>query len=294
MPDRIPTYELYGEYLAGTRSDPVHHETIRERSSKHDWTIRLHRHRKLAQIFLFQTPGVAIRLGDLNFRSSEPVILIVPPDIVHGFLFPPEIVGDVISLRLHLLEPDTAARLHGLVAAGGALLPRQSAPHFDAIDALMGQLRGALRDFGAARAELLDTLVRLVLIYLESDRRGAQPLGTPPVRQDQTLHESQVQAFCAAVEAHFDSRMTLDAYAEAIGVSVPHLNRLCRRILGTTPNALIRQRRMVEAKHLLEFTRHSVADIAARAGFSDPGYFSRSFRADTGLTPGAYRRQQGG
>ncbi|APE45927.1 hypothetical protein BOO69_20420 (plasmid) [Sulfitobacter alexandrii] len=293
MPDRIPTYELYGEYLAGTRSDPVHHETIRERSSQHDWTIRLHRHRKLAQVFVLRTPGVAIRLGDLNFRSQEPVILLVPPGVAHGFRFPPDILGDVITLRPALLREDTAQRLSRLGEAGGAMLPRQGARHFDTIETLMAQLREAMRDFGPDRAELLDTILRLVLIYVDADRAAAQPLGALPAPQEQTLHESQVQAFCGAVEAHFASPMTLESYAAEVGVSKPHLNRLCRRILGTTPNALIRQRRLVEARHLLEFTRHSIADIAARAGFADPGYFSRSFRSDTGMTPGTYRRLHG-
>lgn len=293
MPDSIPTYELYGEYLDGTRADPVHHETIRERSSRHDWTIRLHRHRKLAQVFVFQTPGVLIRLGDLDFRNSGPVILVVPPGVAHGFSFPPDIVGDVISLRLTLLDADNAARIQHFAQTGGAVLPQPDAPHFAAIGMLMAQLRDALRNFGSGRAVLLETLIRLVLIYLEADRAGAQPLGPPPGAQEQTLHEKQVQAFCAAVEDHFAGAMSLDAYARAVGVSTPQLNRLCRRILGTTPNALIRQRRLVEAKRLLEFTRYSVADIAVRAGFADAGYFSRTFKRDTGLTPGAYRRQLG-
>ncbi|OAN76861.1 hypothetical protein A8B82_14120 [Sulfitobacter sp. EhC04] len=292
MPDTVPTYELYGEYLAGTRADPMHHETIVERSSKHDWTIRLHRHQRLAQIFLFQTPGVYTRLGDLDFRSAGPVILVVPPGLAHGFRFPEDIVGDVISLRLSLLDDDNAARIMRFADTGGAVLPEPDSPHFAVIDMLMGQVREALRNFGTGRAALLETLIRLMLIYLEGDRTDARPLGPLPARQEQTLHERQAQAFCAAVEEHFASAMTLEAYAREIGVSTPHLNRLCRRILGTTPNAVIRQRRLVEAKHLLEFTRHSMADIAARAGFADAGYFSRTFKADTGQTPGMYRRQQ--
>lgn len=293
MPNVIPTYELYGEYLSGNRADPVHHETIRERSSKHDWTIRLHRHHKLAQVFLFQTPGVSIRLGDMNFRSTGPVILAAPPGVAHGFRFPPDIVGDVISLRLAQLDADNTTRVQSFGDAGGMVLPRQDAPHFAKVSILMAQLRDALRDFGAGRAVLLETLIRLMLIYLEQHRSGAAFLVTPPSKVEQTLHDTQVQAFCAAVEQHFATAMTLDAYARDIGVSTPQLNRLCRRILGTTPNALIRQRRLVEAKHLLEFTIYSMSDIAARAGFSDAGYFSRTFKSETGLTPGDYRRQQG-
>ncbi|QUJ77250.1 helix-turn-helix transcriptional regulator [Sulfitobacter albidus] len=58
---------------------------------------------------------------------------------------------------------------------------------------------------------------------------------------------------------------------------------------GAAPNALVRQRRLLEAKRLLEYTRLGVAEIAHRSGFRDPSFFSRSFRSAFGLSPKAYR-----
>ena len=99
----IPNYELYGDLLSGSYIDTVHHETIKERSSKHHWTIRLHRHRNLAQVFLFRTPGVSFRLSEVTHTSTEPLALFIPPDTVHGFRFPEDVVGDVLSLRTNAL-----------------------------------------------------------------------------------------------------------------------------------------------------------------------------------------------
>ncbi len=49
---------------------------------------------------------------------------------------------------------------------------------------------------------------------------------------------------------------------------------------------------MVEAKQLLTGTDWPVKCIAAELGFSDPDYFGRCFKQDTGLTPRLYRRQR--
>ena len=289
----VPIYQLYGEYLSGIRADPVHHETIRERSSKHDWTIRLHRHQRMAQIFLFRTPGVSVRLADMRFQNTRPVILLIPPEVPHGFRFPEDIMGDVISLQPDFLDADNRHRIESFSSTGAAVLDGQDAPHFAAIDVLMAQTAAALRDFSTERAALLETLTRLILMYIRADMGGATVHGMHIAKTDLTRHETQAQAFCAAVEVNFASAMTVDTYARILGVSAPHLNRICRRILGTTPSALIRQRRMVEAQRLLKFTRHSIAAIGARAGFSDGGYFSRTFKIEMGMTPGAFRKRQG-
>lgn len=61
------------------------------------------------------------------------------------------------------------------------------------------------------------------------------------------------------------------------------------------PGRLIRQARIDYAKHLLEHSRLTVAEIIERAGFRDYDNFSDNFKTSTGMTPSQYRdttRQQ--
>ena len=74
----VPNYELYGEFLSGAHDELVHFEPLKERSSQIDWTIRLHRHARLVQVFSFQTPGVFVRVGEDTYTTTHPVILLVP------------------------------------------------------------------------------------------------------------------------------------------------------------------------------------------------------------------------
>jgi AraC family transcriptional activator of pobA len=52
---------------------------------------------------------------------------------------------------------------------------------------------------------------------------------------------------------------------------------------------VVRARHLQEAKRLLLFTALTVNQVALIAGYPDPAHFARSFRAQTGLTPRAWR-----
>ena len=294
MPRPVPTYELYGELLSGMRSDPVHHETIPERSARHDWNIRPHRHDRLAQIMRLGTAGVRITAGETAFENTGPLILLIPPGVVHGFRFPEHTEGDVVSLPLDQLDDETTQRLTAMGQGGPVVLTPDQATHFATIGTLMRQVQSVFQDISLERNAILKALARLIVLYIGADARAAHPVAVAAAPNDRTRHEAQAQAFCAAVEAGFADAHSVADYARSVGVSTPHLSRICRRILGVSPNALIRQRRMVEARRLLEFTRYSVADVALRAGFRDIAYFSRAFKADTGVTPSAFRRNSAG
>ena len=49
---------------------------------------------------------------------------------------------------------------------------------------------------------------------------------------------------------------------------------------------------MNRAKELLSFTDMSMKEICCEIGYSDPNYFSRSFKKNTGLTPTEYKEKK--
>jgi AraC-like DNA-binding protein len=61
---------------------------------------------------------------------------------------------------------------------------------------------------------------------------------------------------------------------------------------GTTPGAWILERRLTLARRLLadpDWRDHRIADIARLCGFTDPAYFSRTFRTLHGVSPREFR-----
>ena len=291
MTASIPNYELYGELLAGGLPGPIHHETIKERSSKHDWTIRLHRHRRLAQIFIFSSAGVYLRAGDVEYTSTDPTLLLIPPGITHGFLFSEDVIGDVISIRLDEMPMAIQHRFGLFSAATDTIFPKPQSGHFDYIAALINQLGTMYRSVASNKSEVLTSLVDLISLYLVDNLHDKNSLRPATHAEPRGRHDLQIDNFCTLLEENFSLPWSVSVYAEKIGVSTPHLTRICRKELGSPPNDLVRQRRMLEAKRLLEYTALSIAEIAHRCGFRDAAFFSRTFKSNLGLSPNHYRKQ---
>ena len=81
----------------------------------------------------------------------------------------------------------------------------------------------------------------------------------------------------------------LDEMARYFAVSRSTLCRTVRRETGSTVQRLHRELKIGWAKQLLGSPRMSVSEVAYRAGFSDPYYFSRVFRLETGHSPRGWR-----
>ncbi|MEM1362661.1 MAG: helix-turn-helix domain-containing protein [Pseudomonadota bacterium] len=287
----IPSYELYGDFLASRLSDPVHYETIKERSSQHNWTIRIHRHRGLAQIFLFRSSGVQFQIGEFSHTSTEPMLLIIPPDIPHGFRFSMDVSGDVISLRLSDIPMETRHIYQSEFGGLGGILSGADSESFASIAALIAQLRTAYGSMSPKRTQIMFSLVHLIALYTTSDQSERRSLGLTGSNPKRGRYDVKAELFCTALEKSFDQALSVSDYAAMIGVSAPQLTRICRTALGSSPNDLVRQRRILEAKRLLEYTRLNISEIAERCGFQDPAYFSRAFRAKTKASPVQYRRE---
>ncbi|HST03090.1 MAG TPA: helix-turn-helix transcriptional regulator, partial [Usitatibacter sp.] len=71
--------------------------------------------------------------------------------------------------------------------------------------------------------------------------------------------------------------------------STRHLSACVAQSMGVTPSEAIRRRRHLEACRLLLHTTRSVAAISDALGFSGPSWFIRSFKRQSGMTPGEFR-----
>lgn len=95
------------------------------------------------------------------------------------------------------------------------------------------------------------------------------------------------------IEEHImDSEINVDDMASAAAVSRSSLNRKMKMLVGVTPADFLREARIKRACSLLATTKMAISDIAYRCGFSDPKYFSRTFRQSTGTTPTDYRSKE--
>ncbi|MFE3854825.1 helix-turn-helix transcriptional regulator [Streptomyces griseorubiginosus] len=115
---------------------------------------------------------------------------------------------------------------------------------------------------------------------------SADPTG--PDRQD--AHPAALRRALAFIEGHADRPLTVAQIAEAAHISVRALQYAFRRHLGSTPLAYVRRVRLSHAHDELAAADPeagtTVADIAARWGFSHPGRFATLYRRSYDRSPG--------
>jgi YesN/AraC family two-component response regulator len=91
------------------------------------------------------------------------------------------------------------------------------------------------------------------------------------------------------IEANYAQPIGLREVADAVGYSPAYLTTLAQTLTGYSIKQWITERRMVQARKLLQTTDQPVRQIADAVGYSDVGYFTRQFRQLHGAPPQHWR-----
>lgn len=151
--------------------------------------------------------------------------------------------------------------------------------------------------FSAADLKLLCTLAGQAAAALDNaarhERATAQALQAQ--REQLTLELAMKHPFfkktMALIETHYtDPDFTVAVLSESLHLSASQLQRKIAGLTDLTPVQMIRDLRLARAKELLRGTDLSVAEVAFRAGFNDPSYFTRLFVKQLNATPSDWRR----
>lgn len=94
----------------------------------------------------------------------------------------------------------------------------------------------------------------------------------------------------AFIQQSYMQRISREQIAHAAGVSESYLTQVFQHELGMTPWVYLTRYRIAQASLQLRQSDESVTDIALSVGFDDPGYFSKVFRNETGMTPREFRQ----
>lgn len=109
------------------------------------------------------------------------------------------------------------------------------------------------------------------------------------------LNKNKRTAFSRSFEAllkdHDVCRLTLSDLCELLGYSRVHLERLAHREFGCGVIEYLNRMKLNRVCTLLVTTDLPIAQIAEETNFYDSGHLSVFFKKRTGITPGAYRRE---
>lgn len=96
-------------------------------------------------------------------------------------------------------------------------------------------------------------------------------------------------SFRGLIEEHFQTKKTVQDYANLLYISPKHLSETVKQVSNHTALHHIHERIVHEAEYLLVYTNLSVKEIAHALNFENPSHFGRFFRKQKNLTPLKYR-----
>ena len=88
-----------------------------------------------------------------------------------------------------------------------------------------------------------------------------------------------------------DAEITVDQLVSHVGMGRTSMYKKIKGLTGKSPVELIQDFRLEKATYYLKSGQYSVSETSYKVGFSDPGYFSRSFKKHYGISPADYMKQ---
>ena len=125
----------------------------------------------------------------------------------------------------------------------------------------------------------LSAMLKLILLKIaEHSSEGALP-------------SSMVENLDGYIRDNIHDEISNTELGAIFGYHPFYISKMLKDKKGITLHQYVIQYRIKYAVSMLRYTDKSIADIADETGFTDASYFTKSFKAQFGMTPKEYRNQ---
>ncbi len=136
------------------------------------------------------------------------------------------------------------------------------------------------------QGDMLQMLLKRLIIMctrLAKDQRIVKQLNNDQI--------DTIRKFNVLVDTHFRTKRKVSDYAELLFKSPKTLSNLFAIYNQRSPQQIIQERLVLEAKRLMHYTDKQYQEIAYELGFNDAAHFSRFFKKMTSHSPRAYKER---
>ncbi|MGR3811789.1 helix-turn-helix domain-containing protein [Jiulongibacter sp. NS-SX5] len=279
---------LFGDESDLRTPDFVQAEALEVRSKAYNWEIDEHFHGELFQLFLIESGGGSYTIDRNTFEFQPTSVLLVPANTLHGFRFRESIHGEVLTFSARIWQsiikerPYIEDRLKNSVAFSFS----EQRDSFERIREYYRWIQSEVAQPKTDSPYVMSSLIGLILTEIyRSNKDQEHSLASGANRS-----LNHYRKFVTLVKQKLDQHVLVKQYAEDLGISIVHLNRICKEIVGKTALEVVQNILIDEAKIYLLNTQFSIAEVAYQLNFTDPAYFNRLFKKKVGVTPGVFRR----
>lgn len=125
--------------------------------------------------------------------------------------------------------------------------------------------------------------------YVTAEKREEIVVMEPESGDDKKAVPPEITFICNYINENYSEKITLNAIADSVGFSKYYISRLFKQHMGVTIIDYLIKVRLDKAKELLGKGDYSIKQISFMIGYSDPNYFTWSFKKYLGISPIKYR-----
>lgn len=133
-------------------------------------------------------------------------------------------------------------------------------------------------------------LIGHLYLFLDYLTRSSAQLYAP---NQNKLRDYYLKEALAYIEQNFQNDISVEDIAAVCGLNRSYFGKIFKNAVGKSPQEFLMNYRMIKATELLKLTSLSVADIGNAVGYSNSLHFSRAFKNIYGISPRAWRNQNG-
>jgi AraC family transcriptional activator of pobA len=276
---------LYGDTQSKYSSEYIFLELIATRSQAFDWRIKPHIHSQLFQVFIVKTGSVTFQDDMRELHLEAPCVLLIPPTLLHGLIYTPNVVGHILTLSESIIEDifKTSSPIWQTFQQIRVLTTFEEETSFSKMVCLITTIEAELFSENPERFLMLRAYITQFFIGLHrlTKQEEAQEAGT--------LMMTYFRKFQHNIK-HTEYPKSIPTFADDLNITSVHLNRICKAVAGKSAIELVHQNLINEAQKYLLHTSYSVSEISYLLKFEYPNYFAKLFKKYVGMSPNEYRK----
>lgn len=287
--EQLPVYSLHNFSSPERKSQQFQVEVFD--ANRHFAVKYPHRHDFFEVLFLQKGSGYHVIDGN-NYEIKPPCVFFLSPGQAHKLELSHDIEGYIFIFTsdfylLNRRNQNSLIEFPFFYTIHQDNPPLQLASNADVgfLETLFRQSITETAQPGKYTPDLLRSILDLILTtcaarYQENEHLHHKGKGLILVKQ-----------FFQLLEENHLKNLSLNDYAEMIGVTPNHLTQMVKTLTGKTSSQIIKAKQLLEIKRLLVHTNLTVSEIANQLSFEDQSYFTRFFKRETGVTPVQFRNE---
>lgn len=241
---------------------------------------------------VYAPKGVRLRVDFNEYHTDVPTLFFISPNQYLHFI---DLVDqgyfiyynrDFYCIQIH----DQEVACDGLLFNNIYQMPKTTLPQKEdhIIRSVLEQMLEEFEIGASTQEEMLRIYLKQIIIRATRLWKKQQ-LGD--LEQESHHEVESFREFSRLVEIHYRSNHLVGDYADLLGVAPKTLTHKFKKFNLPSPNEVIKNRILLEAKRLLIHTSLSAKEIAYDLGYEDPAYFNRLFSKKIGDAPNIFRKK---